>query len=177
MQQFARTIRERSAGKAISVLDVGSAGINGTYRDLFSFDGAKYIGLDIQPGPNVDIVVADPYRWNTLPDDSFDVIVSGQALEHIEFPWLIFEEIARKLKPGGLACLIAPSRGPEHRYPVDCYRYYPDGFRALAKWSRLRVLQCEYIKGQSGFGPDSDQWGDCRCILVKDGPTPAPSGT
>jgi 2-polyprenyl-3-methyl-5-hydroxy-6-metoxy-1,4-benzoquinol methylase len=168
MRQFAQQIRERAAGRLIRVLDVGSAGVNGTYKDLFIFPGAEYVGLDIQAGPNVDVVPEDPYRWTALPDNSFDVIISGQALEHIEFPWLIFEQIARKLKPMGLACLIAPSRGPEHRYPVDCYRYYPDGLRALAKWSGLNVVECEYTRGQSGFGADSDQWGDCRCILIKD---------
>src|SRR5262249_23470211 len=30
---------------------------------------------------------------------------------------------------------LASSRGPEYRYLVDCWRFYPDGFRALAKWA------------------------------------------
>ncbi len=39
----------------------------------------------------------------------------------------------RVLRPDGLIFLIAPSAGPIHRYPVDCYRFYPDAFSALAK--------------------------------------------
>jgi hypothetical protein len=29
--------------------------------------------------------------------------------------------------------LIAPSKGPEHQFSVDCWRFYPGGYRALAK--------------------------------------------
>src|SRR5258706_2277193 len=168
MQKFAQSVQARYAGETVRVLDIGSAGVNGTYQELFRFEGAQYVGLDIQPGPNVDVVPADPYDWAELEDESFDVIISGQALEHIEFPWVILEQIAAKLKPQGLACLIAPSRGPEHRYPIDCYRYYADGLRALAKWSGLKVLECDYIRGASGFDDGSDQWGDCHCILTRD---------
>ncbi len=169
MQRFADTVRRRFAGNPVRILDVGSNSVNGSYKDLFAFAGAEYIGLDIQPGPNVDIVPEDPYEWKSLPDNSFDVIISGQALEHTEFPWLTFDQIGRKLKPNGIACLVAPSRGPEHRYPVDCYRFYPDGLRALARWSGLKVLECDYLRSTSGFGPESDAWGDCHCVLTKEG--------
>jgi hypothetical protein len=49
-------------------------------------------------------------------------------------------EIARVLKPGGVAAIIAPSNGVEHRYPVDCWRFYRDGFVALASWVDCEVL-------------------------------------
>lgn len=34
-----------------------------------------------------------------------------------------------------------PSSGPEHRYPVDCWRFYPDGMRAFAKIARLHCIE------------------------------------
>lgn len=82
----------------------------------------------------------DSYCWDCLPDESFDYIISGQAFEHIEYPWLTIKEIYKKLKPGGIVCITAPSAGPEHKYPYDCYRYYSDGFAALAKWAGLTVI-------------------------------------
>lgn len=153
----------------IKILDVGSYGINGTYRDIF-FDKEKfiYLGLDLQPGPNVDYVPQNPYAWPELEDNYFDVIISGQAFEHMEFPWLVINEMKKKLKSNGLICIVAPSRGPEHKYPLDCWRYYPDGFRALAKWAGLRVLEAKTCWGASGFSDGSDQWGDSFCILWKD---------
>ena len=30
------------------------------------------MGLDIEPGPNVDVAVGDPYDWKELEDDSFE---------------------------------------------------------------------------------------------------------
>lgn len=59
----------------------------------------------------------------------------------MEFFWLVATEVARVLKLGGLFFLIAPSKRPEHRYPVDCWRYYPDGYRAIGNWSGLETLE------------------------------------
>lgn len=167
MRQFSQHLQKEYEGKNFKVLDVGSMGVNGTYKELFSFPGVEYTGLDISTGPNVDIVPKDPYHWKEIKDHSFDIIISGQALEHVEYPWLIADEIARILKPGARAYLIAPSRGPQHRYPVDCYRYYPDGLKALAKWAGLEVLDSGYYAQTTGFTDGSDNWGDCHILLRK----------
>jgi hypothetical protein len=50
-------------------------------------------------------------------------------------------EIARVLKPEGLCCIIAPSSGPVHRFPIDCWRFYPDGLRAVARYAGLEALE------------------------------------
>ena len=175
MKDFAKRIADELGGQSVRVLDIGSQDVNGTYRDLFSFPGAEYVALDIAPGPNVDLVVSDLYLWNEVPDASFDVVISGQTLEHIPFPWLVVEEIGRKLKVGGLACLIAPSSGPEHRYPVDCYRYFSDGMRALADWAGLDVLHVATLPAETGFADGSNQWGDCHCVLRKSTASRAPA--
>ena len=86
--------------------------------------------------------------------------ISGQALEHVEFPWKTFGEIRRILKPGGLFCLIVPSSGEEHRYPVDCWRYYPDSMRALAKDSGLEVVE---VFTDFGLG----NWQDTFAVFQK----------
>ena len=97
-------------------------------------------GLDMTDGKNVDVVAKDPYKF-PLESNSFDLVISGQAFEHIEFPWLTIREIERVLKPGGFAIIIAPSSGAEHRYPNDCWRFYPDGMRALGKWAKLDCME------------------------------------
>jgi SAM-dependent methyltransferase len=91
-------------------------------------------------GPNVDIAVKSPYKWNEINDNYCDVVISGQAFEHIEFPWITISEITRIVKPCGLVCIIAPNGLGLHRYPVDCWRYYSDGMIALAKYAGLEVL-------------------------------------
>lgn len=116
------------------VLDVGGADVNGTYREVFSNPPFRYRVADIAPGPGIDIVLGDPYRI-PLAERSVDIVISGQAMEHIEFFWRTFEEMVRIVRSDGFIFLILPSSGPIHRYPVDCYRFFPDAYDALAKYA------------------------------------------
>lgn len=95
------------------VVDLGAMNVNGSYRELFG-PCAEYIGVDLEPGPGVDLVLSDIY---TLPfeDNSVDLVLSGQMLEHCGQFWRVFSEISRVLKPEGLVIAIAPSSGPVHR--------------------------------------------------------------
>lgn len=142
------------------VLDVGSRTVGGTdsYRQLFP-NNWTYHGMDVEAGNNVDIVVSDPYNWIGM-DNEYDLVISGQAFEHIEFPWLTIKQVERVMKPGGYAVLIAPSSGWIHRYPVDCWRFLPDGWVALAKWAGLKVIRSD-ISNQ-------EPWYDCFCLLQKE---------
>ena len=136
MEAFVRVHLDASRGRPLDILDFGSQTVDDqprSYRELFDDPRWTYRGLDIEAGANVDIVVDDAYHWSEIAPDSIDVIVSGQAFEHVEYFWASMFEITRVLKPGGLAVIIAPSNGVEHRYPVDCWRFYRDGFTALAK--------------------------------------------
>jgi SAM-dependent methyltransferase len=118
----------------LRILDVGSQDVNGSYRPIFSEPLWSYTGLDMTAGPNVDIVLRTPYVWNEVAGESADVVISGQAFEHIQYFWITMLEIARVLRPGGLCCILAPSSGPEHRYPLDCWRFVT----AWSRWRRSR---------------------------------------
>ncbi len=125
------------------VADWGARDVNndgGVYRPLFA--DCDYQGVDIEPGPNVDIVVPanDP---SSIPAESFDAVISGQCLEHTERPWLVVKEMARVLKPGGVCILIAPWTWCIHRFPVDCWRILPDGMRVLCGDAGLVVEKCD----------------------------------
>ncbi len=115
----------------IVVLEIGSADINGGYREIFSHPKIQYCGADLTESKGVDLVLKTPYEI-PLGDAYADVVISGQMLEHCAYFWLSFQEMVRVMKPDGFLFLIAPSSGPIHRYPVDCYRFYPDAFKALA---------------------------------------------
>lgn len=119
------------------VLDVGSYDVNGSYKILFPSTIFDYTGLDMANGPNVDYVPDNPYRWSKFSDCTFDVIISGQAFEHMEFFWITMQEMARVLKVGGYLCIVAPHGFGKHRYPVDCYRFFADGMIALARYTNL----------------------------------------
>jgi cephalosporin hydroxylase len=142
----------------LRVLDVGSYDVNGTYRPLFANQPWTYEGADLQAGPNVDHVLTDPYHW-ALGDETFNVVISGQTFEHIPFFWLTWKEMVRVLKQGGLIFLIAPSSGWEHRYPVDCWRFYRDGFQALGDLEHLEILEVDTYW--------TNAWGDTVGVFRK----------
>ncbi len=150
---------------ALSVVDIGSYDVNGSYRTLFGNPKWSYTGVDLESGPGVDLVLASPY---TLPlaSASVDLVISGQAFEHVEYFWMSWLEMLRVLKPGGMIFLIAPSRGPEHRYPQDCWRFYPDGYRALARYAG-----CELVEVTTDWEPHPDPgssaWGDTVGVFRK----------
>jgi SAM-dependent methyltransferase len=124
------------------VVDLGarlSPGQALTHRQLLADRDVEYVGLDVQTGKNVDFVMRKPYRL-PVPSNSADVLVSGQVFEHIPFMWASMLEIARILRPGGYAFITAPSRGHQHS-TYDCWRYYPDGYRALAAYSALTLRE------------------------------------
>lgn len=168
-----RKFIEKYMDKSVSykILDIGSQEVdgdeNGSYRHLFQCDNWQYFGADVVSGKNVDIVLNKPYRWKNIKDKSFDCVVCGQMLEHCEFFWLTILEIRRILKENGICCIIAPSGGPEHRYPVDCYRYYPDGLKAIAKYAQLETLEC-YAQWNQEIYPEMDcDWRDCVLVCKR----------
>jgi SAM-dependent methyltransferase len=129
----------------LKILDLGSRVVArqaqlGSYRQFFANKKWRYTGADIEAGDNVDVILTDGYKF-PFGDGEFDMVISGQTMEHMEYPWIWIKELARVLKKGGLCCLVAPSVCHEHRYPIDTYRFYPDGLRALAKWSGLEVME------------------------------------
>jgi len=124
----------------LRILEVGSRDVNGTFRIYFDNPNWEYIGLDLVKGPGVDIVSLEPYRY-PFDDCSFDLIVSGQTIEHVEDTHQFMREIGRLIKPGGLVYVSAPHDCEEHRFPIDCWRIFPDGMRFLfAKIAGLQVL-------------------------------------
>jgi SAM-dependent methyltransferase len=160
MKAFANYLLEISDNSERTIIDYGSQDVNGSYKDLFDQPNWKYTGIDIVPGKNVDIVLSDPYDWKEIETSSVDVFISGQAFEHIEYIWLTMLEIERILKPLGLVYIIAPSAGHEHRYPVDCWRIYPDGFKSLAKFANLNVINAITEWDPPKFPDGSELWKD-----------------
>ena len=167
MKVFRDKYLSRREDTELRILDLGSMEIGGSYRSIFDEEKWEYTGMDLLPGKNVDIVLSDPYNWLEIESNSIDVFISGQTFEHIEYFWRTMLEIARVLKPGALCCIIAPSSGPEHKYPVDCWRFYPDGFKALARYAKLEVSEISTQWEPKGYSDGSDSWADTMLVASK----------
>jgi len=148
------------------ILDVGSRNYEGALRD-FAPSGSENVGLDFEAGPGVDIVLTDPYHF-PVDSGAFDIVTASSCFEHSEFFWLTFEEMIRVLKPGGLIYLNSPSNGDFHRYPVDCWRFYPDSGIALQNWARRQGQQVTLVESFVGETMDGI-YNDFVAVFVKGG--------
>lgn len=146
-------------------LEIGSYLSSFNIRSLAP-NGSNYVGVDLGSGPGVDVVLSDPYKL-PFEDNSFDFVVSSSCFEHSEFFWLTYMEVMRVLKPTGLFYLNAPSNGDFHRFPVDCWRFFPDSGNALSNWSRRNGMNTAVVE-QYTSGQGNDIWCDYVSIFIKD---------
>ena len=65
--------------------------------------------LDIDPNSDADYI-ADLCNTNTeiIPNDTFDLIICSEVLEHTNNPFHAVNELRRILKPKGLVCVSTP---------------------------------------------------------------------
>ena len=120
-----------------SILDIGSRCAEGQenticYRNLFEND-FKYVGMDIVSGENVNIV-----GFANIPE-VFDVVISGSVMEHVKRPWIWLKLLKRYFKT--YICIITVHTWHEHRHPLDTYRYFPDGMRALFDYASIKEVK------------------------------------
>ena len=149
----------------ITIIEIGSQDVNGSLRSIAPKD-SKYIGVDFVAGKGVDLVLDSPYEL-PFADNSIDIILSSSCFEHAEMYWLVFLEIMRSLKPEGLFYLNAPSNGVYHRFPVDCWRFFPDSGKALITWARKNKLNTALLESYVS-NQHIHEWNDFVGIFLKD---------
>lgn len=119
----------------LSTLEVGSLDVNGNVR--WSFTG-PYIGIDFRDGPNVDKVMnAHNLEFD---NESFDVVVSTEMIEHDSAFWISLAEMGRVLKKGGFLIITTRGNGfPEHGFPEDYWRFMPNSAKLLTDLAGCRL--------------------------------------
>lgn len=110
--------------------------------------GASYVGLDYPP------TIGKGYRGRadvladaqSLPfaDESFDVVVAFDLLEHVQVPLQAVCEMRRALKHGGVLLVQVPFLYPLHDLPDDHQRWTEPGLRQLAGRAGLQVTSLQH---------------------------------
>ena len=85
--------------KGVSVADFGSMDLNGSLKDIFV--DSTYVGVDIRPGKNVD-VISKAHEYHSEP---LDTVVSGEMLEHDEHWMASLFNMYHLLKDNGLMAI------------------------------------------------------------------------
>jgi len=133
------------------VLDSGCGSM--PYKELILSNKAvtEYIGLDISSALNYDGVKAD-FLWDGIlmpfENDSFEVVISTEVLEHVPNPELYLAEVKRVLKPGGLFFFTVPFLMSLHEVPNDYYRYTPFSLEIIFKKAGFESIS---IKPMGGY--------------------------
>ena len=151
-------VRGFATNDAIDIIDVGARDINGSCRPLFP--NARYIGLDLHPGPAVD-VVCDAATYQ--PANKCDLVLICEVLEHAANWRELIRVAASWLRPDGrlIVTCAAPGREPhsaidgEHRL-LDGEHY--ENLTADEVADAMRAAGLGWIEAEQG-GEDTQAMG------------------
>jgi SAM-dependent methyltransferase len=113
------------------VLEIGSRARSAITRREVVPPHLGYVGLDILPGPNVD-VVGDAHQLERLFGRSrFVAAFSFSVFEHLAMPWRVAIELNRVLRPGGIVFTQTHQTWPVHEEPWDFWRFSRHSWQTL----------------------------------------------
>lgn len=130
------------------VIELGTrrqAGQGKTRHSVWVPHAAAYVGVDYEPGEDVDLV-ADAHELSKhVPRESVDGVISCSVFEHIKYPWIAALEIAKILKVGGFVFIHTHQTFALHAHPHDYWRFTTEGLTTLfGPALGLEVLSCHY---------------------------------
>ncbi len=115
--------------KNLDILDVGCG--SKPYKELFSSYAKTYIGLDASEETQAEIYGSAENI--PLEDNSFDVILCFQVLEHVQDYRAAIKEMHRLLRPKGVLFLTTHGTYPIHGAPNDYWRFTNFGLEEAFK--------------------------------------------
>jgi SAM-dependent methyltransferase len=134
---FLRTLKPTLSTRLLLAGDTPAS--KAGYTEIMGLSAQSMIATGLDDG--VDI------RWNfeDAPPSAlgmFDVIVSHSIIEHLIDPYKHVRDLVGLLNTGGHLAIHTVAPGfPYHAYPIDCMRFYPDWFVAVADRNKLTLVE------------------------------------
>lgn len=140
---------------------------------------ARHIGLG-----SAEVVDAQYPKFNILslpmPNDSFDVVLSDQVLEHVEGdPFVAMRESVRVTRPGGYIIHTTCFFNEIHCEPDDFWRFTPQALRLLCRgiadpievggWGNLALIPITKLRLRFRLVPDAP-WHPLHIASVRNNP-------
>ena len=99
------------------------------------FPNSEYIGIDMEDGPEVDVILDLTRNFNIvdkiLGQKRFNTVFCLSVLEHCSNPFMMSENITKFLNRNGVLCVSVPFSWKFHAFPSDYWRFTPEGIRIL----------------------------------------------
>ena len=127
--------------KESNVLNIGSGGQVNKLLDVFASDKRlNVISFDIDEKRHPDLV-GDICTFD-FHDQTFDVVIMSEVLEHVYLPHLAINNIYSTLKSNGKLILSTPFILPMHDRPYDYYRYTRYGLEFLLRdFKNIQIIE------------------------------------
>lgn len=129
------------------ILEVGSKYVNGSVRPFIErfLHPREYIGVDIEPGRYVDMVLPAEKLVEYFGEESFDVVISTELLEHVRDWRIVVNNIKKVLRKGGYIYITTRSSGfSYHGYPYDFWRYEIEDMKRIFADFEILVLKRDH---------------------------------
>lgn len=125
------------------VLEVGSLNVNGSLRSIVEkLNPREYIGVDLTAGTGVDLICSAYDLLSKFGNESFDVVISTELLEHALHWQNVITNFKNVLKPGGIILLTTRSKGfPFHGYPFDFWRFEENDMRYIFSDMQINIIE------------------------------------
>ncbi|HVE56696.1 MAG TPA: methyltransferase domain-containing protein [Pyrinomonadaceae bacterium] len=119
LETAVKSIEVKPGGR---ILDFGA----GTSPYDFLFDGCQYLKADITPDTSPELLIGADGKVSET-DESFEIVLSTQVIEHVYDPQSYLAEVYRLLKPQGTFLLGLPCLYEDHKCPNDYQRWMRQG--------------------------------------------------
>lgn len=120
------------------------------YLPLFADKVAKYVTCDIDINPSAEVKIT-PEGIVPLPDESFDIVLSVQVLEHVDDVNMYLAEANRLLKKDGLLLLSTHGQWIWHPFPKDLWRWTHEGLSHCIEKSDFKIIDTMWASGMLAY--------------------------
>jgi len=137
--------------KGKRVLEVGSKYVNGSVRPLIEHfcSPREYVGVDIEAGKFVDVILPAEKLVEYFGPESFDVLITTETLEHVQNWRLAINNMKSVLRRGGYIYITTVCYGfPYHAYPYDFWRYEIEDMKKIfSDFEIIRLIKDHKASG------------------------------
>lgn len=143
------------------VIDVGSRRWNEepTIHDHIASNAPGFfLGVDHEPGDEVDVVYRAEHLSELFQPEMFDVVLNVEVMEHVEDWRALVRTLKHLVSPGGVLIVTTRMPGyPMHGYPSDFWRFEEADMRKIFSDMSIEQLHCDvedsgiYLKVRKPF--------------------------
>lgn len=113
----------------LKILEIGPDTHPSTIQKKFG-TGLLWHTIDIFKDDRLTYSAETEYKFPIVSGE-YDIVISVNVIEHVKRIWKWVPELARVTKKGGYVITVNPVSWGYHEDPVDCWRIYPEGMKAL----------------------------------------------